>query len=231
MRRWVTIGAVLVAAAVAWMLFRGPQGASKPASATTTADQAPKSASINRADAPPRAAVIVKPKSDVAAAKRRVSKQEREALRRRIVNGLAARDAAPEKPSSSAPAIDNPTEDEAADRQPGEGIKDRTGGELKKFSAAINDDFIPLAQECYEQALEVDPSLRGMLDMNFGIIADEDIGGLVDTVELGGENELNNPQMTECVRETMLSTIFPSPDESGTRGIRLTISFEPEQPK
>lgn len=36
--------------------------------------------------------------------------------------------------------------------------------------------------------------------------------------------------MIECMRETLLSTLFPAPDDSGSTGVELSLRFAPEEP-
>ena len=228
MNRAIAAALVLVlGGALAWMLLRKPEDPVEPAEAAATAREKTQPSSTPEAgELPPVGRV---------AQKRRVTKAEREAFRRRIAEGVARRKAQRERGEpakdepAEAPEDDGEGEDED-EGEPSEGIKDRTDGKFGSLVGAINEDFLPLAQECYEQALETDPELRGMLDMNFDIIADEEIGGIVDAVELGEENEIANAGMHECIRETMLSTIFPPPPDSGSTGVRLTLRFEPEPP-
>ena len=149
---------------------------------------------------------------------------ERARLLEEIREGLGeprlAEPAAQQDPSRPA----TPTES-----APGQSIRDRTGGELAAFTKALQADFMPLASECYERAREEDPDLQGMLDIEMEIIADEEVGGLVETLAYGEGNELDDPELSECIRETMFSTIFPSPDGSGRRGVRLTLVMSPDE--
>ncbi len=221
-KRWLLVLAALTVAAAVWLLLRTPsEGPAASATATASPPPATKSASNpgrrpDKPEAPPRVSK-----------KKTVTKAERDAIRQRIVDGIEARKRAAPPPPSEAPA-DQPDDRERSGGSGG--IKDRTGGALSGFIATINDDFMPLAEECYEQALEEDPNLRGMLDVNVEVLADEDVGGMVDSVELGAENEIHSASMTECIRETMLSTVFPPPGDSGHSAVRLTLRFEPEEP-
>ena len=89
--------------------------------------------------------------------------------------------------------------------------------------------MLPLADECYEQALERTPGLAGGLDLQFEIIGDQDVGGLIETVTLLESSEIRDAEMVECIRETLLSTIFPAPDDSGSTGVELTLRFSPDE--
>lgn len=228
MNRSIVVTLVLILGGVlAWLALRTPAEPAQPSGpargAAERKESEPAPPTARTRDAAPKVARVDR--------KRRVSKAERDEFRKLIAEGVARREAQRERGEPTREDEPEPAAEEQDDAEtPSEGITDRTGGKFGTLIGAINDDFLPLAQECYEQALETDPELRGMLDMNFQIIADEDIGGIVDEVELGEENELHNPGMHECVRETMLSTLFPPPPDSGSTGVRLTLRFEPEQP-
>lgn len=167
---------------------------------------------------------VVKPKPITK--KRRLDEAEREVVRKQILEGIREHQSRPRASERSVP--DRPDDGESEPGSTG-GIKDRSDGKLSNLIETINEDLMPLADECYEQARETDPDLTGMLDINFQVIADEDIGGLVDAVDLGQENEIENQDLVECVRETILSTIFPSPNETGEQGVRLTLRFNPDE--
>jgi hypothetical protein len=156
---------------------------------------------------------------------RRVSATERERIRAAILGGLAEAKAtevgADSPPGAAEGAPDGGAPTESA-------LRDRTG-RLPGLTAALGEDFMPLADECYETARQSDPGLRGMLDLNFELIADAD-EGLVEAVEMGEKNEIRSAEFEECIRETLLSTVFPAPGESGRESLRLTLAYEPEEP-
>ncbi|MEM6992994.1 MAG: hypothetical protein AAF721_20955 [Myxococcota bacterium] len=226
MKRLIVVAAVLLAALLSWLLLSKPsvepdttgsvkQAAADPQGRSTKSQRRPSGAS--KPDA-----------KEVAGTKKRtVTKAERNEIRRRIVEGIEARKQAARDDKEPAPA--DPARAPEEERSGEDGVTDRTGGELSAFVATVNEDFMPLADECYEAARQDDPELRGMLDLNVTMLADEDIGGIVDTVELGRENEMNNAQMTECIRESMLSTVFPDPRETGHAEVRLTLRFDDEE--
>ena len=211
---------VVVGALLWWLLGREEP---KAADGRAEAPRAEVADASKGSKAPASSDEVVRPKP--ATKKRRLDEAEREAVRKKILEGIREHQSRPTKPESS-PAPDRPDEPEHAGGSGG--IKDRSDGKLSNLIGTINEDLMPLADECYEQARETDPDLTGMLDLDFQVIADEDIGGLVDAVDLGQENEIENQDLVECVRETILSTIFPSPNETGEQGVRLTIRFTPD---
>ena len=165
------------------------------------------------------------------------SKQEREAMRRRIVEAMDARQrAAGERDDGSAGGGGRPASPprepsgamppEEAAPAPGN-LTDRTGnhGYLMKV---MNEDLVPLADECYALARETQPELAGMLVIDVEIIGDEDIGGVIESATPGQANELADPGLVECVRESLLSTTLPPPPQGGKDAISLSLRLEPD---
>ncbi len=83
------------------------------------------------------------------------------------------------------------------------------------IQSAISEQLVPVAIECYETALDQDPELAGKLLMNFTIIGDEEVGGVVEDAALGEGSTLDNEFVRECMRESLLSVSFPAPDAGG----------------
>jgi len=224
MQRWILGALALAAALVLWVVLGAtPNGQSEVATAQTSSTKA-------KAHAPRSARVASPQKQASVDRKQKVSKTERDALRQRILDGLRKRGEAKQPPESDGDPqlpLATPSDDDAP--FPKGDVKDRSGGDLKSIVATINEDVMPLADECYELALATDPKLAGMLDLNLEIIADEDIGGLVESVDLGEENEIDNAEMTQCIQETILSTAFPALGDTGRTGARLTLRFEPPE--
>ncbi|MCR9163716.1 MAG: AgmX/PglI C-terminal domain-containing protein [Nannocystaceae bacterium] len=159
--------------------------------------------------------------------KRKVGTAERERYRRAIREGIAGRDRAnaPPPPSND----DLSSSHDVGSARGGDGLIDRSDGKLARLAKDLQDDVMPLANECYEQALERDPTIAGGLGLQFAIIGDEDVGGLVESVDLEDDSDIQDAEMLECMRETLLSTIFPAPDDSGETGVRLTLEFSPDE--
>jgi hypothetical protein len=144
----------------------------------------------------------------------------REALRRDIVRALERRGV--------------PTEDVAPHREvhaaerpePGGSMVDRIGGRpelLERFNA----DFMPLADECIEQALERVPQLQGMVAMNVKLLAERDVGAIVEATEPAEINEITEPELLECLQETLMSMAMPGHAVDGLDGIMISMPVEP----
>jgi hypothetical protein len=67
------------------------------------------------------------------------------------------------------------------------------------------------------------------MELEFDILGDEDLGGVVETVALGARSELNDPSLLECMRESILSTTLPAPPAGGSDEVMLSVRFEPDE--
>jgi hypothetical protein len=94
----------------------------------------------------------------------------------------------------------------------------------------IREDLVPIAQECYESALEDDPKLGGKLVMNFSIVGDPSVGGVVDEADADPTSEIQQPDLLECMKESMLSLSFPPPEDGGTVSVTYPFVFSADGP-
>lgn len=89
-------------------------------------------------------------------------------------------------------------------------------------------ELIPLLVECYEEALAREPALAGTLTVEFTIGGEPVVGGLVeDSKVLEEASTLRDPQMSECVQETMYAAQFVAPASGGQIVVRYPFKFEP----
>ena len=168
------------------------------------------------------------------------SKAEREAMRRRILEAMQTRERGPEadtprgagatppRRGSDAPGREGEPKKRPDDGAPAPGnLIDRTGnhGHMVKV---MNEDLMPLVDECYALARETQPELTGLLVLDVEMIGDEDIGGVVESAGLGKDSELVDPSLVECVQESLLSVTLPPPPEGGKDSIQLQMRLEPE---
>ena len=74
----------------------------------------------------------------------------------------------------------------------------------------------PLIVECYDLALDTNPSLAGKLVVDFTIIGEPDIGTIVAEASLDSDDGMtDDADFSECVRETILSLELPPPPNGG----------------
>jgi hypothetical protein len=84
----------------------------------------------------------------------------------------------------------------------------------------------PLLRECYELAVESENGLAGELVVEFVVDAEQDIGGYVREASIADDSPLQNPMLSECVTETVLSVVFVPPEGGGEVRVRYPLLFE-----
>jgi RNA polymerase sigma-70 factor (ECF subfamily) len=90
--------------------------------------------------------------------------------------------------------------------------------------------LIPLIKECYENTLRGQPRTRGKLMVNFTIVAEPDIGGLVtDSTIDPTESTIADADLRECVQETMYGAQFPAPKDGGELHVTYPFVFATEE--
>jgi hypothetical protein len=82
---------------------------------------------------------------------------------------------------------------------------------------------MPLADECIEQAQARAPGISGMLAIDLELIADEEIGAVVERAEPSQRNEVADAELVECIRESALALSLPPPPGSGRDAVMVTI--------
>lgn len=83
----------------------------------------------------------------------------------------------------------------------------------------------PLIRECYELALDQQPDLEGRLVVDFEIVGEPDVGGVVETSEIDEASDLRHPALDECIRETMYTAELPAPEGGGRVTVRYPFNF------
>jgi hypothetical protein len=92
----------------------------------------------------------------------------------------------------------------------------------------VHEDLFPLAEECYVRALKKNPTLAGKLVVSFTIAGDRRVGGVVDSAEIDPSSDLADPEMSDCVKESMMSVAFGAPpDGLPTVSVTYPIVFAP----
>jgi hypothetical protein len=144
--------------------------------------------------------------------------------REQIQQALAQRAAA--RPEPEALPAEEPEEPSALPN----GLRTRIEGNLDKeyIREAVRKDLIPLAHDCYSSVLATDPKFTGTLVLEFDIMGDEDVGGIVDGVVPGEGTDVANPEFIECMSESMMTVMFPPPVGGGVVHVSYPLLFEPE---
>lgn len=129
-------------------------------------------------------------------------------------------------PSPSRDGAEPPTKGEKTD-EPGQ-LTDRIGLDPAAVEA-LSAEFLPLTHECIEQARERDPELVGLLAVEVDMAGDPELGAVIDDVRFPDErNEVRDPELQTCIRETALSMLLPSPEQGGQERLMLTVPIESE---
>jgi hypothetical protein len=91
----------------------------------------------------------------------------------------------------------------------------------------IREDFFPLARACYESLLAQQPKAGGTVSIFMSIAGDEEVGGVVESVELEDKSTMKDPEFLDCVRESMMSMVFEPPPEHGRVTVVYPVEFAP----
>jgi hypothetical protein len=144
---------------------------------------------------------------------------KRDALRTEILEAVAKRPPRAPRTSAAAPSDDEP-------REPGT-LQDMIGGR-DALAERLNHDFMPLVDECIEQARVRLPELAGVVSIELETVADEELGGIVESVRKAPHSEIHDPELLECISETALSMVLPPPPEGGREGLVIEMRIEPD---
>jgi hypothetical protein len=93
--------------------------------------------------------------------------------------------------------------------------------------SAIREQLVPVAIDCYETALEQDSKLSGKVVLNFTIIGDEEVGGVVEAAEVNDETTLDSEFVRECMRESVMAVTFEPPSDGGRVEVTYPFEFSP----
>lgn len=92
-------------------------------------------------------------------------------------------------------------------------------------------EIMPIVKECYENALETNPTLEGRLVVHLSIVAEPGVGGLVESSEVEREGSLGSvPALVECVQESMYAVKLKAPRGGGQVKVSYPILFRSDGP-
>ena len=203
---------VVVALALAWRLSRDGSGRAPNAAGTSRPAGVEPQTDRHTSGPDLHSDPLRKEKTPSAA------RVKRDALYARILQTQAEQSAREAHGEAPAPRAEAP--------RPAGALEDRTGGR-EALAARLNQDFMPLVDECIELAQRDTPELAGMLVIGLSTLADKELGAVVDDVQLPASNQVRHPALLECVRETALSLSLPPPPGSGQDKFELSIPVKP----
>ena len=91
----------------------------------------------------------------------------------------------------------------------------------------IREDLMPSALHCYNAVLVKDPTVGGTIVLDFDIVADEGLGGVVERVDFGEATSIADAGMLECMQDAMYEMTFDPPKSGGTAQVTYPFMFEP----
>jgi hypothetical protein len=92
----------------------------------------------------------------------------------------------------------------------------------------FREDMFPLLHSCYQDALRRKPQLAGKLILDFTIVGDKDVGGVIDDADINDDSDLKDDQMETCVRESLMTLTFDKPPSGGGYvTVKYPILFSP----
>jgi hypothetical protein len=218
--RWVLIVLlVAIAVGVVWYLRRAPSGAAAGSGATDPRAAAPAAAAtaVGHAGEAPVS-------QDAAAAPRSDARARRDALREQILRQLAQRTAAG---GSGAPSA-APAAGSSSEPAPG-GLRNKLDDRHQSVVDQLNRDFMPLAKECVDQAQARAP-VTGLIALAMETVADEQLGAVVDVAAPAPTNQVVDPLLFECLRESAFSLSLPPPPAGGRMKALITLRMDDSPP-
>jgi hypothetical protein len=87
----------------------------------------------------------------------------------------------------------------------------------------LHAQLIPAVESCYEDI--ADAGLSGVVTLKVAVIGDEEIGGVVDSIEINQEQTTIKGEFIECVRASAYEMEF-EPPEAGQSMVEFEFSLE-----
>lgn len=91
----------------------------------------------------------------------------------------------------------------------------------------MREDFKPMAVKCYEELLARSPDAGGTAKLAFTIVADDELGAIVEDVSLGEGTTLLDGSFATCLTESMTTVRFAAPKASGKTTVHYPFLFSP----
>jgi len=107
-------------------------------------------------------------------------------------------------------------------------MKDSSGkkGSLKReYIQERMREIVPLVKECYHLALDQSPDLDGKIVVEFSIVGDPELGGLIEKSEVVDGNLAGDETLAECLRETMYALRLDAPEGGGRVVVKYPFMF------
>lgn len=104
-------------------------------------------------------------------------------------------------------------------------MRDRTGlmGDEVKV---INRELMPMVDQCVNEAQERNPRLHGMLALAVKLASAEGVGSIFESVEPPATNEVDDPEMIDCIRQSAFTISLPPPKANSMHEGVMTIPID-----
>lgn len=87
-------------------------------------------------------------------------------------------------------------------------------------------EIIPLFKGCYEDALAEDPAIHGKMVVDFEIVGDPEVGGLVANSRVDAKrSNIKARGLNECISESIYALKLPAPDKGGKVKVSYPFKF------
>jgi hypothetical protein len=219
-RLWILIVLlVAIAVGVVWYLRRGTSSAASGAATGAPAGE-PATARTAAATGVGHSIEAAASQDAASAAPRSDARAKRDALREQILRQLAQRPAAPSGGTPAAGSSTDPSSD-----PPSGGLRNRLDERHQAVVDQLNRDFMPLAKECVDQAQQR-TQITGLIALSMETVADEQLGAVVDAAEPAPSNQVVDPLLFECLRESAFSLSLPPPPTGGRMKALITLRMD-----
>ena len=73
------------------------------------------------------------------------------------------------------------------------------------------------------------PDLHGLVAIDVKLLAERDVGAIVEEAAPAAINEIADPELLECLQETLMSMALPGDAVDGKGGVMVSLRADPAQ--
>jgi hypothetical protein len=100
----------------------------------------------------------------------------------------------------------------------------------KSIQSRMREDLLPMAESCYKNLLAKRPDAGGKIQLEFEIIHDDKLGGVVNEGALGDAGTLVDDELTTCITESLSGVYFEAPPGKGKVTVKYPLTLSPDEP-
>jgi len=164
--------------------------------------------------------------------RRKSSREVADAVRRHAARRRAAaaeqRASVPATPSSPAAPEQGPAGGAAGASPMKTQLSPQSEQRREYMQRVMREQYYPAARDCYQELLERQPKAEGRVTLEFAIVGAGDAGVVDRVAQRQGEGEMNDPEFTLCMRESLYTAVFePPPPEAQETTVVYPIYLKP----